>query len=243
MKKINLTDYFEKIYIINLPERKDRLAEINSELNKINLSINHQAIEVFPAIKPVSAGGFESIGARGCFMSHLSVLKKALIDNCESILILEDDVNFSKNFEADLSHIIDLIKDLNWYFLYGGHDIAYTCEHSEQLSIKKIPPNQPIVTAHFVAMKRKTIIKVVDELEKMLSRKPGDVRGGPMHVDGAYSRIRAENHGFNTYAVTPPLAYQRASKTNIAELNWFDRFIIVRDLVAIYRKIKNYLVY
>jgi len=34
--------------------------------------------EFFPAVRPETAQGFPWIGARGCFLSHLAVLKSAL---------------------------------------------------------------------------------------------------------------------------------------------------------------------
>ncbi|MCI5210545.1 MAG: hypothetical protein D3910_17540 [Candidatus Electrothrix sp. ATG2] len=69
--------YFGKIYVINLPERVDRRREVTAALKRIGISFAPGKVELFPAIRPTEAAGFPSPGVRGCFLSHLSVLKKA----------------------------------------------------------------------------------------------------------------------------------------------------------------------
>ena len=55
---------FERIYVINLPNRTDRRKETEIELSKAGGPL---AI-FFPAIRPPEAGKFRSIGERGCFV-------------------------------------------------------------------------------------------------------------------------------------------------------------------------------
>jgi len=49
-------------------------------------------VEIFPAIGPDEAGGFPSIGPRGCFSSHVAILKQAKHQGLSNILIVEDDL-------------------------------------------------------------------------------------------------------------------------------------------------------
>ncbi|HAX77040.1 MAG TPA: LPS biosynthesis glycosyltransferase, partial [Cyanobacteria bacterium UBA11372] len=56
---------------------------------------------MFPAIRPDDAGDFPSIGARGCFESHLAILKQALADRLSNVLIVEDDLKISQRFHTE----------------------------------------------------------------------------------------------------------------------------------------------
>ena len=57
-----------------------------------------------------------------------------------------------------------------------------------------------------------------------------------MHVDGAYSRFRADNPTMSVFVAIPELGYQRASRTDIHSLKWFDRTPVVRALVQSIRR-------
>lgn len=116
-------EYFEKIYIINLPERLDRRNEIDKQLNNINLSLNSANIQLFPGLRPKEAGEFETAGTRGCFLSHLAVLKDASENQYQRILILEDDVNFIKEFKACAIKAFYTLRKVEWNIFYAGHDI------------------------------------------------------------------------------------------------------------------------
>jgi len=74
---------FDGIFYINLEHRKDRLSEIQSELEKMDLKA-----ERFNAFKA-------PYGGVGCMKSHLEVLKLAKQRGYNSVLILEDDFTFS----------------------------------------------------------------------------------------------------------------------------------------------------
>jgi glycosyl transferase, family 25 len=71
---MKLIDFFERVYAINLPYRKDRRSMIVEELKKAGIPLVPNKAEIFSAIRPDNAGEFPSIGARGCFESHLAIL-------------------------------------------------------------------------------------------------------------------------------------------------------------------------
>src|SRR4051812_34790380 len=87
-----LVDYFDIAYILNLPERADRRREITEKLATIDVQLAPGRVELFPAIKPTHPGGFENIGIRGCFESHLAMYRRALAEGKKSLLIIEDDL-------------------------------------------------------------------------------------------------------------------------------------------------------
>src|SRR5262245_50678595 len=89
----------EATVVINLARRTDRRAETECELSRIGWCATF-----FPAVEPTSAGDFPSIGARGCFFSHLAVLKEASASGVERLIILEDDIAFVPDF-AERWHV------------------------------------------------------------------------------------------------------------------------------------------
>lgn len=85
---MNIFDQFDAIVVINLPHRTDRRREMESELRKVGVSLDH--VSFFDAVQSSEKGAFYSAGARGCYLSHMTVLKEAK----DSVLILEDDCDF-----------------------------------------------------------------------------------------------------------------------------------------------------
>lgn len=86
-------DDYQRIRIINLPEREDRRREMRQELKRIGLNQDPR-VKFFPAIRPADEGPFRAIGVHGVYLSHLAVLKEAAAAG-ESVLILEDDCDFT----------------------------------------------------------------------------------------------------------------------------------------------------
>ena len=89
---------FAHIFIINLEHRADRRKEISKQLALINLNFDSPNVDLFKAIRPSDASGFESVGARGCFLSHLGVLRQAM--SLGNVLVLEDDLDFVLGIDA-----------------------------------------------------------------------------------------------------------------------------------------------
>jgi glycosyl transferase, family 25 len=216
------------VYVINLARRADRCSEMQKELSRVGWKATF-----FPAIEPSSAAGFESIGAHGCFLSHLSVLKAARDTCAKRLIILEDDLNFGPAFRERWPLLESELESLDWSICYPGHAIG-----DLPRGISLLSPEHSVPCSHFIAIDEKAINSLIEGLESMLSRPAGDPRGGPMHVDGAYSTIRAQNPSLKTYAVFPVLGYQRPSRTDIRRARWFDRLVVLKPLVLAMRKVK-----
>jgi len=114
---------FDNIYIINLEEHTLRRERTRKTLDKYQLSklsktgsytffkgINGNKIEKMP-------GFIFSMGALGCTLSHLSCIKEAYDRGEETILILEDDVIFHRDFNR-VWYNLKLPDD--WDILYLG---------------------------------------------------------------------------------------------------------------------------
>lgn len=235
-------DYFERIFIINLPARTDRQAEIAAQLKSIGVSLDDANIELFPAVRPDAPEGFPSIGARGCFMSHLGVLRTAQRLGLQRVAIFEDDLDFSADFTTRIASIIERLENTHWSMFYGGYEMEQASRGRALDGLVESQPDELIGTTHFVVFQGEAISAAVHYLEKILSRPAGDSEGGPMHVDGAYNWFRRANPQFKTLLVAPELGFQRASRTDIHNLHWYDTTPLVREVVAFLRLVKNTLV-
>jgi glycosyl transferase, family 25 len=208
---------FERIYVINLPSRADRRREMDLELRRVGLCLDAAPVELFPANRPSEPGEFPSIGSRGCFLSHLNVLREARNARHSSIAILEDDVSFVRDFDGLLTGVASVLDKEDWQLFYGGHRLEGT-QHSSPVA--EISAVQPVETSHFIAFRGEGIINLaIQYLELQLTRPGGDPAGGPMHVDGSYSWFRREHPQLRTFAAFPPLANQRSSQSDIFELS------------------------
>jgi len=236
-----LLDYFQGVYIINLPSRTDRKREMQAQLTKIGLSPDHPQIEFFSAIRPDEAGEFPNIGTRGCFLSHLGVLKDAQRRGLKTILILEDDLDFSPDYLERIPGVLDSLAQSGWGVFYGGHQLFAPIDTMYNAELAIVPPGDAVQTAHFIGFQQPIITLLIDYLERILLRPGGDPEGGPMHVDGAYSWFRRQHPDVLTLLAVTELGHQRSSRTDIHELRWYDRWVGFRKLSETARKLKHWL--
>ena len=113
---VALIDTFDHIRIINLAHRADRREEMAEQLRSVGLSFK-LTVSLFPAVRPVDRSEFESIGAHGCFMSHLGVLRESI--GKSGVLILEDDANFAAEFHNRVGPAVAALPS-GWGIFYGG---------------------------------------------------------------------------------------------------------------------------
>ncbi|WP_260703651.1 glycosyltransferase family 25 protein [Edaphobacter flagellatus] len=225
-----LNDYFERVQVINLVERRDRRRDMEAQLKKFNLTA-----EFFPAVKPAEVGDWPSLGARGCFLSHYNILKQALDAGARNVLILEDDLDFSPHLPEVTDELLRQIEGGNWGFLYLGH---VEPQAASGVGLQLVPWTGPLMTTHFLAVNQSVLERVVFFMEQVLSRPDGHPLGGPQHVDGAYSMFRAQNPDIKTLLAAPPLGWQRSSRSDVS-VSRYESIPVVRDLLGAARRIKR----
>jgi glycosyl transferase family 25 len=218
------------IYVINLEHRADRRVAIQKQLSRIGWHA-----DFFSAIRPESATNFPSIGARGCFLSHVAVLKKAQNRGVQQLVILEDDVNFAPSFSERWNFSMSALENKEWSIFYPGHLL-----NDLPAGLQRISPSVGVRCTHFMVINGHAISTLIRGLETILSRPAGHPLGGPMHVDGAYSTIRLQDHSLTTYVYFPALGYQRPSRTDVANLKWFDRIGMLAPIISIARRLKAF---
>jgi hypothetical protein len=126
---------WDKIFIINLARRSDRKKIMIDRLKDAGLT-NYEFIEAidgtdekfikkFIKFKQNTPTKIVTSGHLGCLLSHIKALEKAKDENLNSVLILEDDVIFDKNFimrikmtqvpKYDLLYLGGLISELKFF--------------------------------------------------------------------------------------------------------------------------------
>lgn len=232
---MHLIQHFQRCYIVNLPERADRRREMNAELQRAGLRADGKRIRYFRAVRPADTGEFPSLGARGCFLSHLGILKEAIADGLDKVLVMEDDLALDPRIVAAPDTMLRRLQAADWDFAYFGH--------VEPSAVGAAPGWQetriPLATTHFYALSGRVLQPLHDHLEACLQRPSGHPLGSPMHVDGAYSLFRMQHPEFVTLMATPSLGGQRSSRSDIFPNKWYDRLPFTRHLAGVARAIKN----
>lgn len=235
---MELIDFFDHVYVINLPERKDRLEKIKRELIEMNMPLTSEKVEIFPAIRPESAESFPSIGARGCVLSHYNILKQAKERQFNRVLILEDDLALSKYFKENEAKLLEQLQQIDWALVYFGHFLDQDIEIKTEPIVSLKPWVGDIRTTHFYGVNGKILEPLVNFFEEVQKRPAGHPDGGPMQIDGILSTFRKQNPDLITIVTTPSMGLQRGSSSDITP-KWFDRITPIRKIANTLRKVRN----
>lgn len=183
----------ENIYVINLDHRDDRLIQVTEEFAMKGIEFTR-----FPAFNGMDYSGTSVMkqGAVGCAISHLTLLRFAREQNFSAIMVFEDDVVLSENFNRELKEMLAFLPQ-DWdMFYFGG-------SHRE----KPIRINERILkacktlTTHAYLMRSSMYDAAIAEIERLIDP-----------VDSVYADLQKQ---FNVYISDPPLAWQRESFSDI----------------------------
>jgi GR25 family glycosyltransferase involved in LPS biosynthesis len=225
---------FEQVRIINLVDRSDRRREMIRELARLGGTPPNAAF--YDAHRPADAGPFPSVGARGCFESHLELLRRARDAGVSSLMIVEDDLDFGRNARERLKEILPELSAQRWDIFHGAHLLS----PNGREGLVQIASDEPVMTTSCVCFNGTVLGPLVDFLEAMLRRPPGSPDYGPMHVDGAYTVFRMLNPERVTLAAFPSLGRQRSSPSDVTPGNMLlDRWTATRPLASLLRRTYN----
>ena len=214
-----LSESFDLIRVINLPERKDRLRVVSRQLALLGISFEAVKVEIYVAARPTELCGFDSLGVRGCFLSHLAILKDALARGVKSVLVMEDDCEVPACNLKMIGQVAQRLQGREWGFCYLGH-IESVSEPAPGASPGLIVFNGPVRMTHLYGVHGHILPALVEYLEGCLVRLPGDPVGGPMDVDGALTMFRAAHPEAITLLAQPAMAVQRSSRSDIRFNRW-----------------------
>ncbi|UZK67747.1 glycosyltransferase family 25 protein [Sphingomonas sp. M1-B02] len=207
-------DDFEILRVISLPQRRDRRREMESEIARAGLA-GDPRIAFFDALRPSDAGPFSSIGARGCYQSHVKILEEAVRKKA-SVLILEDDCDLAPDAGS-------ISLGSGWQIFYGGYMPAEpnNLQHSD------------IIGSHMMGFSREGAQLVLEYLRNL------DVDGKHPPIDAAYIWFRRAHPEVTTVFAQPPIGHQRPSRSDIEPGAIYNRLWGVRDMVASVRRLRR----
>jgi len=198
MKTLN--NVFQEIYCINLERRIDRWNESLNEFDKHNLNVKRFNAFDGNELHPLS--GLNS-GQLGAIYSHRGILQYAKENNLNSILILEDDVQFDENVNQKFLSIYERVPD-DWdVILFGGNHSGNNPWSKGTLT--QVADNVFRVTyslaLHCYAVKSTVYDLAIDTLSKMNNTN-----------DALFAEIQSQ---INCYIIRPHLAWQRPSFSDL----------------------------
>jgi glycosyl transferase, family 25 len=236
----NLLEYFNAAYLINLPERKDRLRSATRELARVEWPIGPDAVQVYPAQRLTDAAGFPGgPSVRSCFESHLACLRAAHERGKRNVLIMEDDIGLASSIPRLAPSIAAQLDAALWDFVYLGHghtgDIPEAC--ASTATVVFAPATGHIGGAHFYAVNGRILERLIAYLVRLSD---GGDRGEhkPMPLDGAYNVFRRTNTDVQTLLAVPKLGWQRSSRSDISPRP-IDKFKPLQPLLSLMRNFKD----
>jgi GR25 family glycosyltransferase involved in LPS biosynthesis len=189
---VQLNDIFDRIVLINLDRRPDRLAEFDEQAQRVGLTYERHA--AFDAEGKTDQYGKPLRGIIACTRSHFDVLDKALNDGVERLFVFEDDANFVDNFNEEFEKTWAEMPD-DWELFYGGLWLHNFNKYTERL-VK--PTNS--YSAHAWGVDRKAMETVHRNLQ------------GKQIIDVELSIM---NERMKAYCAKPALIYQRPSYSDL----------------------------
>lgn len=120
---IDTFSYFDRVAVINLRRRADRLAEFQQQVRAIDWPFRPIEVVrafdggsgVIPCPRTFTQGG----GAWGCSLSHAYLVGQALMDGVERLLVFEDDAAFLPGF-AELVRELLVRVPADWQMIHLG---------------------------------------------------------------------------------------------------------------------------
>lgn len=226
---IDLFAQFDHCYMISMATRTDRRQQIAKQLARYDLDFETLGIKIFDACRFDDADGFPSIGVRGCFNSHMTLMRRCA-DSGKPMLVLEDDICFDF---ARIAEFADRPAAQNWDVLYLGY--LYGPKDGQP----KIDRAPDLTTGgHCYAVRPEFARAIADFMETARDRPAGHPDGGKMYRDGAFNFFRGRHPEWLVMASSVPLAVQNSSRSDLTP-SWRDRLFGVRHIVAALRRIRE----
>jgi len=173
---------FEEIYCLALTEDAKRYKNAKAELEKIgveneihwwwtckkpiitNIANNIQSLHGKWYVLNYQKNKYLYTAAFDCFLNHYSIIKTAYNRGVNSILVMEDDINFIDDIDC-IKYVFDHIpEDYDIIKFYNLHDCMYVSEVTIE-NMEWIVDYARTASTEMYAMNRKGMKTFIDEIE------------------------------------------------------------------------------
>jgi glycosyl transferase family 25 len=238
----SLPSLFGATFLINLPERVDRLKSAKVQFVRAGWEIGPSGVEIFAALRYQEAAGFPNAATRGCFQSHLQSLRLAHGRRASSVLLVEDDIALSTALPNLMPSIKARLATQEWDFIYFGHygtgNISSAGRETNADELVFDEWTGEILTTCFYGVRGQVLPRLIDHLDKHANGRTGDQEAGPMPIDGAYNIFRRNNRDIRCLIAHPKLGWQNSSRSDITP-HALDKLPILRSARGLLRKLKQ----
>ena len=185
---MKLNEFFDRIVVINLDRRQDRLKELKKQTKSLGVD--------FVRFSAVDAKAFGISNVAACANSHRQVLEAAKADGVQRLLVLEDDADFMPGFAAEFDKLVARLPE-GWQLFYLGSNTFLPVD----IGIEGLRKTDGSLTTHAYGVKA--------EIFDTLITTASDDR---WPVDLQYSKVLPK---VRAYTAWPSLVAQRASYSDI----------------------------
>jgi glycosyl transferase, family 25 len=232
----SLFEYFDRVGVIHLRERTDRYHALEAELSRVGLSLGHPKVSIPAAPMPSTSNGFSSRGVYGNFLSHVGIIEQAYSDGADTVLVLEDDAIFSREFNVRQSAIAEHLKKNIWDEFFIGHSITRGLPASNSGLVRF---SGHFIWAHCYAIHRRIMPRIIDYFHQTLERDSGHPDGARMYIDGAHTEFRRLNPDVICLLSSPCLSVQKGSPSSLNSSHWYDRHYLSRAATTHARRVRD----
>ncbi|MFQ4137175.1 hypothetical protein PGN35_012740 [Nodosilinea sp. PGN35] len=242
---MKFTDYFDRIAIVYLPERKRRYRSMQRQVKRLGIA---DQVQWFQGLKFNDAAQFPKASVRGCVMSNYELLRQAAEDNVERLLLFQEDCVLSQRLINQETAILEELASRPWDFAYFGCQ-PYSNDQAKgkKISLSPTPDRffsrvkvrQNIRETHFWTCQGQVIPKLVEFIEASFDRPSDHPDYGPMYFDGYMNEIRYRHPTLVTLAAAPNLGWPLSSVSNLNP-GRLDRIPGVSSALQVVRGTKNF---
>ena len=210
---MEILDYFDRLAIIHLPDRDDRLRALTKELSRIGVDIDSPKVTIPNPPMPETPNGFHSRGVYGSFLSHLEIIEAAYRDGLDTVWVLEDDAIFSRRFRNQQQQIASHLRDHEWDLCFIGHSVLHKELPDSPTNLLRF--SGPFIWAHSYAVHRRIMPRLIEYLRLNEAREAGHPLGGKMYIDAAFFFFRQQNPDVICIVSSPCLSVQKGSPSSL----------------------------
>lgn len=205
---MNVLDHcFERIVIISLPGREDRRSRCAAHLAALKLTQQAQWFDAVDGRRDPPPPAWNSgPGAWGCHRSHLAIIRQAIRDRLDSVLILEDDAIFSPHTSGALGRFLKAVPE-DWGQIYlGGQHLRRTVATASPLVVRGTDVNR----THAYAVSGREALRIADYLDQWPAR-----RNVAHHID----HHMGLGHRMRLWAAYAPVTWFAGQMEAVSDIN------------------------